>query len=105
MISGAPVPPTTSGLPSTGLTSSLKSTFAALLELLAQAVLELPAEGELLDQVLQRLVLVAVEVRVDRNRKRSVLRKVGQRGVERAPGVAIAPASCDQQGEQDQGDR
>ena len=52
VISGAPVPPTTSGLPSTGLTSSLKSTLLALLELLAEAVLKLSAEGELLDQIL-----------------------------------------------------
>ena len=56
-------------------------------------LLDRPAERELLEDRVERLVLVAVRVRVDHDGERRVLGQVAQRAVERARGVIAAAAA------------
>jgi hypothetical protein len=57
----------------------------ARLELVAQRLGYAPAPGEAPEDLLERLVLVALDVRVDRHRERRPGRDVGERGLERIP--------------------
>ena len=86
--------PTTIGLPSTGLMSSSKLSAAeGQLELLSKAALIWPLNGNFASSLSSALVLVAVEVHVDGDGHGRVLRGHGQCRVERAAGVASAPAT------------
>jgi hypothetical protein len=75
---------------------------ARLLDPVLEALLDLAAERELPDQLVERLELVAVQVRVDRERERRVLRQHRERRVEGAAGVVSAAASGEREQDEQQ---
>ena len=80
------------------LTSSgLRVTILVVERLVRQALLEalrdLVAEGELVDDLLDRLELIPLQVGVDRHHERSVLQQVAQRVIAGTGGPAVRSAS------------
>ena len=80
------------------------------LELRLDERLDLLVEGKLADDLVQRLELIALEVRLDRDGERRLLGQVAERRIERAAAVAAATTEADgeqarRQGEQTTGER